>query len=199
MLPRAADLAINLVNADTYAGLDSMMTCKSNLALIQALALIAGLLTSLSTGCARYQFGTSTLHAPNISSVHIDMFENDTYRRGLGPWLTEAIVKEVELRTPFRIADSSSADSFLRGRLVSDRKNVIVESPNDDARDINYASRIEITWTDRTGTPLTQSRVFTITEDANLIPEAGQSLTTAQQELIQRLARQVVNQMEVAW
>lgn len=156
-------------------------------------------LLSLVPACARYQFGSPTLHTAQVSSVHIDLFENDTYRRGLGPWLTEAVAREVQNRTPYRIADAQTADSFLRGRLVSDRKSVVIESPNDDARDLNYAQKIEITWTDRTGMPLTASRVITITEDANLIPEGGQSLTSAQQDLIQRLARQVVNQMEVYW
>lgn len=127
------------------------------------------------------------------------MFENDTFRSGLGPWLTEAVAKEVQVRTPYKIADAQSADSFLRGQLVQDRKNVLIENINDDARDLSYANQIEITWTDRTGTPLTQRRVVRITEDTNFIPEGGQSITTAQQELVQRLARQIVNQMEVAW
>ncbi len=162
-----------------------------------ALTMLVGVLWS--TGCAMYQFGNATLHAPNVHSVHIQMFENDTYRRGLGQWLTEAIAKEVQVRTPYQIADSASADSFLRGRLVQDRKSIQVESINDEGRDISYSNQVEFTWTDRCGTPLAQRRVITLTEDTNFIPEAGQSITTAQQELVQRLARQVVNQMEVSW
>lgn len=164
----------------------------------QYVSLLVLLLVCLPS-CARYQFGNCTLHQAQVSSVHVDLFENETYRQGLSPWLTEAVVKEIQHRTPYRIASSGEADSFLRGRLISDRKSVIVESPNDDARALNYAQRIEITWTDRTGMPLTPSRIITITEDAHFIPESGQSLTTAQQQLIQRLARQVVNQLEVPW
>lgn len=162
-------------------------------------ALLLAMSLLLLPACAHYQFGNRTLFQPQVASVHIDMFENETYRRALGPWLTEAIAKEIQQRTPFRIASSDQADSFLRGRLISDRKSVVIESPNDDARAINYAQKIEFTWTDRTGTPITGSRVIQITEDANLIPEGGPSLTSAQQQLIQRLARQVVNQMEVTW
>jgi len=166
----------------------------SQLALLTLLCLAAGVI-----GCTPYRFGNATLHTPNVASVHIQMFENDTFRRGLGPWLTEAVAKEVQLRTPYRIADAQTADSFLRARWVADRKSTLIETINDDVRDVGYTGRIEVTWTDRNGQPLTQTRVVKITEDAAFIPEVGQSLTTAQQDLIRRLARQVVNQMEIPW
>ena len=35
-----------------------------------------------------------------------------------------------------------------------------------------------------------------ISQQANFVPEGGQSLTTAQQEALQRLAEQIVGQME---
>jgi len=151
------------------------------------------------SGCSLYRFGPCTLHTPNVRSVHVQMFENETYRRGLGPWLTEAVAKEVQLRTPYRIADAGSADSFLRATWVVDRKTVMVETANDDVRDIGYTGKIEVTWTDRHGSPLTPSRIVKITDDVSFVPEAGQSITTAQQELIKQLAQQIVNQMEVAW
>ena len=38
-----------------------------------------------------------------------------------------------------------------------------------------------------------------ISEDAVFIPEGGLSLTTAQQEVIERVARQTVSQMQTPW
>ncbi|MDP1564487.1 MAG: LPS assembly lipoprotein LptE [Pirellulaceae bacterium] len=151
------------------------------------------------TGCSQYRFGNCTLYTPNVSSVHVQMFENDTFRRGLGPWLTEAVVKEVQLRTPYRIADARSADSFLRAQWVADRKTILVENANDEGRDLGYTGQVEVTWTDRYGNPLTAGRVIKITEDVSFVPEVGQSVTTAQQELVRKLAQQIVNQMEAGW
>jgi hypothetical protein len=36
-------------------------------------------------------------------------------------------------------------------------------------------------------------------QQANFVPEGGQSLVTAQQEAIKKLAQQIVGQMELAW
>lgn len=164
-----------------------------------ALTLCAALIVGSSGGCSMYRFGNCTLHTPDVRSVHVQMFENDTYRRGLGPWLTESVAKEIQLRTPYRIADARTADSFLRATWVADRKSVLVESANDDVRDVGYTGRIEVTWTNRSGVPLTEGRIIKITEDVSFVPEAGQSITTAQQQMVRNVAQQIVNQMEAPW
>ncbi|MBL8891395.1 MAG: hypothetical protein JNL67_15555 [Planctomycetaceae bacterium] len=151
------------------------------------------------SGCSLYRFGNCTLHAPNIRSVHVQMFENDTFRRGLGPWITEAVTKEIQLRTPYQIADASSADSFLRAAWLADRKTIVVETATDEGRDVGYTGQLEVTWTDRNGNPLMPSRVVKITEDVSFVPEVGQSVSTAQQDLIRKLAQQIVHQMEACW
>jgi hypothetical protein len=161
---------------------------------------LCGMLAILAaTGCSLYRFGNCTLHTPNVSSVHVQMFENDTFRRGLGPWLTEAVAKEIQLRTPYRLADSRTADSFLRAQWVADRKTILIENANDEGRDLGYTGQVEVTWTDRNGNPLTPARVVKITEDVSFVPEVGQSMTTAQQELVRKLSQQIVNQMEACW
>jgi hypothetical protein len=109
------------------------------------------------------------------------------------------VAKEIQLRTPYRIADARTADSFLRATWVADRKSVLIESANDDVRDVGYTGRIEVTWTNRSGMPLTEGRIIKITEDVSFVPEAGQSLTTAQQQMIRNVAQQIVNQMEAPW
>jgi hypothetical protein len=38
-----------------------------------------------------------------------------------------------------------------------------------------------------------------ISQAANFVPEGGQSLVTAQQEVIRKLAAQIVSQMELPW
>ena len=47
-------------------------------------------------GCAGYQLGNANLFVPGIHTVHVPMFQSDTYRRNLSEWLTEAVVKEIE-------------------------------------------------------------------------------------------------------
>lgn len=157
------------------------------------------LLIVACTGCRAYQFGSPTLYCSDIQSIHVDMFGNDTYRKFLGQRLTEAVAKEVELNTPMRLADRAVAQSVLQGRLLRERKRVLTETVNDDPRDIEIDYLVEVTWTDRNGRSLMPRQYLQIDRSVDFIPEGGQSLTTAEQELINRIARQVVQQMEVPW
>jgi hypothetical protein len=148
------------------------------------------------TGCAGYHVGNQYLFRSDIRTVHVAVFESDSYRRFLGQRLTEAVVKQIELSTPLTITEPQLAHSFLRGRIVRDSKTVVGENIHDEPRSLNVGWRVEVTWVDRAGVPLMQRQVLRVDRDATFIPEAGQSLSTAQQEVIERLARDIVGQME---
>jgi hypothetical protein len=83
--------------------------------------------------------------------------------------------------------------------LVRERKRVVTETINDDPRDLQIDYLLEVTWTDRSGVPLMERQLLRLNQNVDFIPEGGQSLTTAEQDLINRLARQVVQQMEASW
>ena len=161
--------------------------------------LIFGGSSLLSSGCAGYRVGSQSLFRPDIHSVHVPIFQSDLFRRHYGERLTEAVVKEIEQRTHFKVTSGALAHSTLRGHILSDTKRVLAENVNDEPRDLQYGSRIELTWTDRRGNSLMRRVVLNIEEAVNFVPEGGQSMTTAQQELINRMARNVVSQMEMGW
>lgn len=150
-------------------------------------------------GCAGYHVGNQYLFRSDIRSVHVMMFESDSDRRFLGQRLTEAVVKAVELETPMTITDPQIADSFIRGRLVNEVKNVVGENINDEPRTLQVGFQVEIDWVDRAGVPLMQRQIVQISREAELIPEGGQSMATAQQEIIDRIARDVISQMQMPW
>jgi hypothetical protein len=152
-----------------------------------------------ATGCAGYHLGNQYLYRSDIRSVHVAMFESDSYRRFLGQRLTEAVIKQVESQTPLTLADPRLADSFIQGRILRDTKRVLSETRDDDPRALQYGWQLEVTWVDRAGVPLMQRQLLRITEDIDFIPEGGQSLATAELEMVERLARQIVGQMELAW
>lgn len=153
----------------------------------------------LQMGCAGYRSGASTLFRNDIRSVHVQMFDSDSYRRFLGQRITESVIKQIELTTPYLISDPQYADSFVQGRLIRETKRSIGDNRFDEPRDIQVAWRVEVTWVDRSGTPLMQKQSVRIDNDENFIPEAGQSLSTAEQELVEKIAREIVGQMEMPW
>ena len=163
------------------------------------LALIAVAFLCKTFGCAAYQVGNQALFPPQIRSVHIPIIESESYRRFLGQQLTEAVVKQVELDTPLVIADAAYADSILRCRITQDRKFAKTLDRFGEPRVVSAGWGVEVDWVDRSGVPLLPRRNLRISDQIEFIPEGGQSLSTAQRELIQSIAQQIVGQMESRW
>lgn len=156
-------------------------------------------LMSPAIGCRGYHLGNQYLYRSDIRTVHVMMFESDSYRRFLGPRLTEAVVKEIEMSTPMTITDRHIADSFVRGRLVQDTKSVRGENQFDEPRTLQVGFLVEVDWVDRAGVPLMERQLVRIREDASFVPEGGQSMSTTQQNIIEMVARDIVSQMQSGW
>lgn len=134
------------------------------------------------------------------------MFESNSFRRNLGERLTEAVVKEVEAKTPYKVVSDARADSVLSGRIMSETKHVLVPSLTGDARELQVDMRVEISWVDRKGRMLRDTKCIALPAEiadvegtGNVVPEVGQSIATAQQEAIGRTAQQIVGLMEKPW
>ena len=161
---------------------------------------------ALCAGCAGYQVGTRSLYEPTIATVYVPVFESDSYRPNLGERLTEAVVKQIELKTPYKVADSADADSILTGRIVTERKRVVVEDSFGEPRDTGATFSVEVRWLTRSGRQIRAPAAIALPADlvqfgqeTNLISEAGQSIATAHQQAVERLAEQIVAAMEVPW
>ncbi|MFT7639992.1 MAG: hypothetical protein ACI9G1_001730 [Pirellulaceae bacterium] len=169
--------------------------------------LLVLLALTVVSGCACYRVGARSLFRSDIQSVHVPIFESDSMRRNLGEQLTEAVVKELQLRSQYRVTTSAAADSVLSGTIVSDSKRMILENAFDEPRNLELGMVVQLNWIDRrTGTMLLENInipiapiALTIASDANFVPEAGQSLETARRQVLQDLAAEIVNQMEMRW
>ena len=160
----------------------------------------------LPLGCAGYQLGNHTLFPQNIRYVHVPVFRSDSLRRNLGERLTEAVIKEIEKRTPYKVVGPEMADSVLAGRIIADERRVLVEDLNDNAREMETTLRAQVSWTTTRGDVIAQPLVIPLPaalveagQTGNYVPEVGQSLLTNQQDVIDRLASQIVGMMELPW
>ena len=170
-------------------------------------SLLPTLLCLLLTGClGGYRVGNRSLYPPDIRTVYVPMFDSTSYRRDLGERLTEAVVREIEMRTPFKVVASPTADSVLTGAIVIDTKAVLVKPPTDEQRLVQQNFRVQVGWVDRRGAMLQPNQTLPmpaaligIDQVANFVPEVGQSISTAQQQAIEKLAQQIVSLMEAPW
>ena len=165
----------------------------------------ASCLLTLLSGCAGYHVGTAGLFPQDIHTVYVPMFESESFRRDLGEQLTEAVCKEIETRGPFKVVGTPNADSVLTGRIMADTKHTLVREPNNEARNIEMGMLVQVTWADRRGNVMRDCPVplppelVSLNQTAQLIPEYGGSTVSAQQQVIKRLARQIVDLMQVPW
>ena len=89
---------------------------------------------------------------------------------------------------------------------MSYRKSKLSESAFDDPRQLQLSLLVMVTWEDlRTGEILNQQEIalppeaIALTSNARFAPEVGQSLASANQQLVDRVARDIVNKMEMPW
>ena len=157
---------------------------------------VAGLVL---TGCAAYQMGSRSLYAPDISTVYVPLFESVSYRRNLGERLTEAVVKEIELKSPYKVVGRPPADSILTGRIISDGKRVLTEDAGDEPRELELGLAVEVRWINHRGSSIRPPTTVRFDQTESLVPEVGQSVASAQSRAIQRLAEQIVATMEAPW
>ncbi len=170
--------------------------------------LATGLLAGLAAlaGCAGYQIGNQSLYPVDVQTVYVPMFESNSFRRNLGERLTEAVMKEIELKTPLKVVSTPNADSILSGRITKDTKHVVVQNPYGDPRESEINLHVDVQWIDRHSNAILRHGSVPLGPDlaavigtADIVPEVGQSVATAQQQAIQRLAQQIVALMEAPW
>jgi outer membrane lipopolysaccharide assembly protein LptE/RlpB len=157
-------------------------------------------------GCAGYQIGNKSLYPQDISTVYVPMFQSNSFRRNLGERLTEAVVKQIESTTPYKVVSEGKADSVLSGRIVGEHKSVLVPDLSGNAREIQVAMTVQVSWVDRRGQILRETQTVPLPAElvdvagtGNVVPEVGQSIATAQQQAICRMAQQIVGLMEKPW
>ena len=72
-------------------------------------------------GCAGIGgYSNESLFPENVGSVCLEMFDNQTFRRGVEYELSDALAKRIEVDTPYKIVSNSDrADSIISGQIVS--------------------------------------------------------------------------------
>ena len=166
------------------------------------------LLATVVGGCASYQLGNQTLYPGHIKTVHVPVFESLSFRRNLGEQLSEAVIKEIEAKTPYKVVGKAAgADSVLDCKIIKDTKRMILQDYYNDPRQMQVVTQVQVSWVDRKGNVLRESEPITIspatstqlTATSVLTAETGQSVATAQQQAISRAAEQIVGMMETPW
>lgn len=100
-----------------------------------------------------YHAGQAALYDCNIHTVRVPIFENRTFVRGLEFQLTQAVVREIELKTPYKVVGADcNADTELTGTIVNFMKQTLNVNQLNEVREQETDLTVEVVWRDlRTG------------------------------------------------
>jgi hypothetical protein len=156
-----------------------------------------------------------------IHTVYVPIFKNKTLTQYLEFDLTRAVIREIEAKTPYKVASCrEEADTELVGTITTRNKVLINFNELGEVLEAQNTVGVELYWRDLrpghageilskpkpgpTGEPLVVPAgqavpPVVVMSQANFIPEIGQSVTTAQQANVDKLAIQIVSMMEKSW
>jgi len=137
----------------------------------------------------------------SINSVAVPIFHNETTSRGLELELTETLIKEIQTRTPWHIAQADRADTTLVG-VVTGTELLALSDDSQTGLVQDQAARITIRfeWRDnRSGDVILSREQFSASAVFSPNRKVGQRLEHGQRSAIEELADDIVSQMRSSW
>jgi hypothetical protein len=140
------------------------------------------------------------LYRSAVATVHVQMFENRSFRRGVEYEVTDALAKRIEAETPYKIVSNRDrADSVISGQLVSIGQSVLsIERETGRALEKEVALRAVVNWKNlKTGNLLIDSR--SVIASGSYSEFQSQGFTYGSRLAANNLARRIVELMEEGW
>lgn len=168
------------------------------------LALIALTATCALTGCASdpsQGYSTAPIYPVGINTIAIPIFTSDSYTRDVEFQLTDALIKEIEARTPYKVVAADRADTVLLGQVRKVELDQISKSRLTGlSEEVILSVTIDFQWKDqRSGKPLLERKAFT--GNALFVPSrpSSEPLELGTFAVVQQLARDVVSELQADW
>ncbi len=166
-----------------------------------ALFFILSSFVLITLGCGGYTMQSQYL--PGVSTVAVPIWDRgkDVYRRDLEFRLTEAIQKRIEMDTPYKVTDKSRADTQLTGTIDKVSQRVLSSNPDSgEARELEETFYLTFEWKDlRSGKILVTKKNFRVSSTYISDEPLREEFFQGSEEVINRLAKRVVEQMEADW
>jgi hypothetical protein len=184
--------------AHLFLRLQSVFICV-HLWLI-ALLLMSGCgYTHSGEGSSSGGYEWRSLYREDVRTVAVPIFANKTFRRGVEFQLTQAIVVQLEAKSPYKVVARERADTVLEGEIVDIRlQNLSSESRLAIPQEQLYVLTVDFTWKDlRTGRILVDRKNFQQTQ--TFYPTLGEGEFVGSQQNTEKLALGIVQELQANW
>lgn len=162
-------------------------------------AIILLLVVWQAGGCGYRLSGNAGLYRDDVKTVFVPTVLNRTFYRSDSSQLTDALVREIQTRTPYRITDAGSADTSLEVTITQVRRSTTSRDrftalPNEQI----YVVVVDFTWKDlRSGGTLVTREHFEQT--APVYATLGEEDFHGSQEAAEALAAGIVEELTSDW
>ena len=164
-----------------------------------AVSVLAGLCSAAAlSGCG---YGQHTNYPDSVRTVAVPIFTNRTFYQGLERDVTEALIKEIEFRTPYKVTSKDRADTILQGSIERVTQPVLsVGREGGMAQELEMRLLVNFEWKDlRSGEILRQRRGSEVVGRYMPARRIGEPLSVAQHDAAAKLADRVLSVMQAEW
>lgn len=145
-------------------------------------------------------YSNESLYPGGVHSVYVEMFDNQSFRRGIEYELTDALAKRIEAETPYKIvSDDSRADTVISGRLVQVSESALsTERQTGRALERQVRLRAVVDWKNlKTGELLIDNG--RVDASASYSQWQNQGFAYGSAVAANNLAKKIVELMEAGW
>ncbi len=159
----------------------------------------------VGTGCSEPLAGYSfeRPYPSDVETVYVKMATRgaSVYRRGLEFRVTEAVCKQLELDTPYRIAPAAEADTQLTVGVELVRQGVLSHNPDTGRpQELEVTLVAEYEWKDlRDGTVRREGRNLRVSGAYAPPAPMGEDFFLGSEHAVNRLAKRIVERLERDW
>lgn len=147
-------------------------------------------------GCAGYTQGWP--YPDDVKSVCVEMFDSRSFRRGYEYDFTDALCKQIEVQTPYKIvSDRSQADTVLYGQIESIGETILATDSH-SGYPIQREITVEIVFTWKN---LINGKMYVNNKRVRAAGTyaQGQDVEYACDVAVNKAAQRVVETMQVEW
>lgn len=168
---------------------------------LTAIVLVAG--AAALVGCSSdptqgYSFHNT--YDTQTRTIQVPVFQNKTYYKGVESELSEAIIKEIQNKTPWIIDPSPAADTTLNGTITSVQLRRTATDPSGYVQELGYIITVDFEWVDNTtGKTIVGRKNFSGAD--TFVPTRGVSekIEYGQTSAAQRMAKDLVSELRNQW
>lgn len=145
-------------------------------------------------------YSNESLFPKDVKSVCLEMFDNQSFRRGVEYELSDALAKRIEAATPYKIISSEDrADTLMTGQIVQINEMVLsVERETGRPLEKELVLKAVVNWKNlKTGRYLIEN--LPVSAQATYSGYQNQDFSYASALAANNLAVKIVELMEIKW